>query len=114
MAHSSLVGLRPWLAQAPSLANPCPALAGPWSGLAWPCLTGLPQPVLAGPVLPRLGPDLGLDGPDPVSGQAAGRTERMSTERMIHSVITISASAQTKLSLFNQFGQTELLCCRRG
>ena len=84
MAHSSLVGLRPWLAQAPSLANPCLALAGPLPGLAWPCLTGLPQPVLAGPVLPRFGPAIGLGGRDP----AAGRTERMSTERMIHSIIT--------------------------
>ena len=83
-----------------------------WADVALPD-SGLPQSVLSGPVLPRLGPDLSLDGPDLVFGQAAGRTERMSTERMIHSVITISAPAQTKLSLFNQFGQTELLCCRR-
>ena len=76
MAHSALVDLRPWLAQAPSLGNPCLALTGPWSGLTWLCLTGLLQRVLVGSVLPRLGPVLGLDGPGPVFGQAAGRTEQ--------------------------------------
>ena len=58
MAHFSRVGLRPWLAQAPGL--PCTGWSMLRAGLAlpdWPYLTGLPQPVLAGPVLPRLGPE---------------------------------------------------------
>lgn len=49
MAYSdlSLAGLWPWLAQAPGIADPGPALVGPWSSLAWPDL-----------VLARHGPGL--------------------------------------------------------